>query len=35
MPIDFVMVKGAYDRAGGPETVLQMIVSHLDRFHSS
>jgi glycosyltransferase involved in cell wall biosynthesis len=28
---DLVMVKGAYDRAGGPETVLQMIVSHLDR----
>ncbi len=26
-----VMVKGAYDRAGGPETVLQMIVQHLDR----
>jgi glycosyltransferase involved in cell wall biosynthesis len=28
---DLVMVKGAYDRAGGPETVLQMIVSHLNR----
>jgi glycosyltransferase involved in cell wall biosynthesis len=28
---DLVMVKGVYDRAGGPETVLQMIAGHLDR----
>ncbi len=28
---DLVMVKGVYDEAGGPETVLQMIASHLDR----
>ena len=31
VPVDLVMVKGAYDRAGGPETVLQMIVQYLDR----
>ncbi len=31
MAVDLVMVKGAYDRAGGPETVLQMMVGHLDR----
>lgn len=30
-PTPLVMVKGAYDRAGGPETVLQTIVRHLDR----
>ena len=29
--IPLVMVKGAYDRAGGPETVLQTISRHLDR----
>ena len=28
---DLIMVKGAYDQAGGPETVLQMIAAHLDR----
>ena len=30
-PIDLVMVKGVYDEAGGPETVLQMIAANLDR----
>lgn len=30
-PTDIVMVKGAYDRAGGPETVLRMIADNLDR----
>lgn len=29
--LDLVMVKGAYDRAGGPETVLQQVAGHLDR----
>ena len=29
--VDLVIVKGVYDRAGGPETVLQMIAYHLDR----
>lgn len=31
MPADLVMVKGAYDRAGGPETVLRQIADYLDR----
>jgi glycosyltransferase involved in cell wall biosynthesis len=31
MPIPLLMVKGAYDSAGGPETVLQMIAGNLDR----
>lgn len=31
MPTDLVLLKGVYDRAGGPETVLQMILGHLDR----
>lgn len=30
-PIPLVMVKGAYDSAGGPETVLQTIAANLDR----
>lgn len=30
-PIPLVMVKGAYDGAGGPETVLQTIAGNLDR----
>jgi glycosyltransferase involved in cell wall biosynthesis len=31
MATPLIMLKGAYDRAGGPETVLRMIVDHLDR----
>lgn len=31
MPIPLLMVKGAYDSAGGPETVLQMVAGNLDR----
>ncbi|UFN49756.1 glycosyltransferase family 4 protein [Roseomonas sp. OT10] len=31
MSRDIVMVKGAYDKAGGPETLLQMIAAELDR----
>jgi glycosyltransferase involved in cell wall biosynthesis len=31
VPTPLIMLKGAYDRAGGPETVLRMIVDHLDR----
>lgn len=31
MPIPLIMLKAAYDRAGGPETVLRMIVDNLDR----
>ena len=30
-PIPLVMVKGAYDSAGGPETLLQIIAGNLDR----
>lgn len=30
-PIPLVMVKGAYDSVGGPETVLQVIAEELDR----
>lgn len=31
VPTPLVMLKGVYDRAGGPETVLRMVADHLDR----
>jgi glycosyltransferase involved in cell wall biosynthesis len=31
VPTPLVMLKGVYDRAGGPETVLRMIADNLDR----